>query len=255
DADNVVSFTENEIYFLIPLDDEKRDAYLQTVAEAALDAVLSGEADPRALIDALGRAASERRLLVYSDHENEERELAASSVGGVLPGGDAPFAGVATINGGGNKLDYYLEQTLEYRLIGCTSDGGRRGEITVTYTNTAPTDEELPLYIDARSDLPLRPNGLPQSRQGQHFFFTQVYATPGASLVSATQDGEPISVEQGRERGHTVLRTGVTLDPGATTTLIFEVAEPPTQGEIATFATPLVKAEIPSADTRKCGAE
>ncbi|HEX5016145.1 MAG TPA: DUF4012 domain-containing protein, partial [Actinomycetes bacterium] len=47
DADNVVSFTENEIYFLIPLDDEKRDAYLQTVAEAALDAVLSGEADPR----------------------------------------------------------------------------------------------------------------------------------------------------------------------------------------------------------------
>ena len=82
------------------------------------------------------------------------------------------------------QLDYYLEQTLEYRLIGCTSDGGRRGEITVTYTNTAPTDEELPLYIDARSDLPLRPNGLPQSRQGQHFFFTQVYATPGASLVS-----------------------------------------------------------------------
>ncbi|MGB2840554.1 MAG: DUF4012 domain-containing protein, partial [Actinomycetes bacterium] len=109
-ADNVVSFTENEIYFLIE-DDAERDAYLQTVAEAALDAVFSGEADPRALIDALGKAAGERRLLVYSDRVNEQRQLAASSVGGALPGDGAPFAGLATINGGGNKLDYYLGQS------------------------------------------------------------------------------------------------------------------------------------------------
>ena len=39
DADNVVPFTENEIYFLIE-DDAERDEYLQQVAEAALDAVL-----------------------------------------------------------------------------------------------------------------------------------------------------------------------------------------------------------------------
>ena len=84
DADNVVSFTENEIYFLIE-DDDARDAYLQQVSEAALDAVFSGEADPRALIDALGRAAGERRLLVYSERGNEQRQLAASSVGGSLP--------------------------------------------------------------------------------------------------------------------------------------------------------------------------
>jgi hypothetical protein len=252
---NVVPFTENEIYFLIPDDDAARDAYLQQVSEAALDAVFSGEADPRALMDALGRAASERRLLVYSDRSHEERELAASSVGGTLPGGDAPFAGLATINGGGNKLDYYLEQSLDYELTGCAADGGRRSQITVTYRNDAPGDGSLPLYIDARSDLPRAPDGLPQSRNGQSFFWSQVYATPGASLVSATQDGRPVQVEQGREQGHTVFRTGITLDAGASTTLVFEVAEPPTQGEISTFVTPLVKPVSANADTRKCGAD
>jgi hypothetical protein len=192
---------------------------------------------------------------VYSDRGKEERELAASSVGGALPGGGVPFAGLATINGGGNKLDYYLEQSLDYQLIGCTPDGGRRGQITVTYTNDAPGDGSLPLYVDQRLDLPPRPEGLPQSRNGQSFFWSQAYSTAGASLVSATQDGKPIEVEQGREQGHTVFRTGITLDAGASTTLVFEVAEPPTDGDISTFVTPLVKPVSEHADTRKCGAD
>jgi hypothetical protein len=253
-ADNVVSFTENEIYFLID-DDAARDAYLQTVAEAALDAVFSGEADPRALIDALGKAAGERRLLVYSDRVNEQKQLAASSVGGALPGDGAPFAGLATINGGGNKLDYYLGQSLTYELLGCTPDGGRRGQITVTYENTAPSDGTLPLYIGARGDRPLGPDGQLQNGNGDTFFFSQVYATAGSSLVSAVQDGKPVDVEQGREQGHTVFRAGIELPAGASTTLVFEVAEPPAPGELSTFVTPLVKPITVDADTRKCGAD
>jgi hypothetical protein len=253
-SENVVSFTENEIYFLIE-DDAERDAYLQTVAQASLDAVFSGEADPKALLDALGRAADERRLLVYSDRVNEQKQLAASSVGGALPGDDAPFAGLATINAGGNKLDYYLDQSLSYELIGCTPDGGRRGQITVTYKNTAPGDGSLPLYIAARGDLPLGPDGQLQNGNGDSFFYSQVYATAGSSLVSAVRDGEPIEVTQGREQGHTVLQTGVELGAGESTTLVFEVAEPATDGDISTFVTPLVKPITQDADTRKCSAD
>ncbi len=253
-ADNVVSFTENEIYFLIE-DDAERDEYLQQVAEAALDAVFSGKADPRALLDALGRAAGERRLLVYSEQVNEQKQLAASAVGGALPGDDAPFAGVATINGGGNKLDYYLGQSLTYELVGCTPDGGRRSQITVTYENTAPGDGSLPLYVAARSDRPLRPDGQPQNGNGDHFFFSQVYGTAGSSLVSAVRDGDPVAVEQHREQGHTVFRAGIELAAGASTTLVFEVAEPATSGELSTFVTPLVKPISTDADTRKCSVD
>jgi hypothetical protein len=250
-ADNVVSFTENEIYFLIE-DDAERDAYLQAVAEAALDAVLSGDADARALIDALSRAASERRLLVYSDRVAEQDQLAASAVGGSLPGDGAPFAGVATINGGGNKLDYYLGQSLSYELLGCTDSGARRSQITVRYKNTAPADGSLPLYIDARGDMPLGPDGRLRSGGGDHFFFSQVYATARSSLISAAQDGKPIDVEQGREQGHTVFRAGIELPAGTATTLVFEVAEPQVEGELRTFVTPLVKPTQIDADTRKC---
>lgn len=253
-ADNVVSFTENEIYFLIE-DDAERDAYLQVIAQASLDAVFSGKADPRALIDALGRAAGERRLLVYSERVNEQKQLAVSSVGGALPGDAAPFAGLATINGGGNKLDYYLGQSLTYELIGCTPDGERRSQITVTYQNTAPGDGSLPLYVDARSDRPLGPDGLPRSGNGDHFFFSQVYATAGSSLVSAVRDGEPLAVQQGLEEGHTVVRSGIELAAGASTTLVFEVAEPPADGDLSTFVTPLVKPATVNADTRKCSAD
>lgn len=252
-SDNVVSFTENEIYFLIE-DDDERDAYLQTVARASLDAVFSGKADPRALIDALGKAAGERRLLVYSDQVNEQKQLAESLVGGALPGDAAPFAGLATINGGGNKLDYYLEQSLAYELIGCTPDGGRRGQLTVTYTNNAPGDGSLPIYVDARSDRPLDANGQPLSGNGDHFFYSQVYATAGSFLVSAVQDGKQVAVEQHREQGHTVLRMGIELPAGESTTLVFEVAEPAADGEITTFVTPLVKPVTQDADTRKCTA-
>ncbi|HUV48776.1 MAG TPA: hypothetical protein VMX11_07330, partial [Actinomycetes bacterium] len=89
---------------------------------------------------------------------------------------------------------------------------------------------------------------------GDQFLFSQVYATAGSSLVSAVQDGKPIEVEQGREQGHTVFRAGIELPAGTSTTLVFEVAEPQTEGELSTFVTPLVKPVDIDADTRKCSA-
>jgi hypothetical protein len=252
DSDNVVSFTENEIYFDIS-DDAARDAYLQTVAQASLDAVLSGKADPRALLDAFGESAGQRRLLVYSDRANEERQLEASEVGGALPNGNEPVAGLATINGGGNKLDYYLRQSLDYQVIECLPDGSRRSQITVTYDNTAPS-KGLPIYIDARSDLPLRPDGEARDANGDSFFYTQAYATPGSTLISAERDGQPLSVEQGKERGLAVIRAGIEVDAGASTTLTYEIIEPPTSGNVATFVTPLVKPAAVTADMTECGA-
>jgi hypothetical protein len=125
----------------------------------------------------------------------------------------------------------------------------------VTYKNNAPGDGSLPLYVAGRNDRPLDANGQAPSGNGDHFFFSQVYATAGSSLVSAVQDGKPLAVEQQREQGHTVFRTGIELAAGASTTLVFEVAEPATDGDITTFVTPLVKPVTQDADTRKCTAD
>ena len=119
-ADNVVEFTESEIYALYPLDDAARDAYLQQVSEAALDAVLSGTADPqrsgRGSRKGGGRTSAAHLLRPQGRASDAWRR---SSLGGVIPDDAAPFAGLATINGGGNKLDYYLGRDLDYQVLGC----------------------------------------------------------------------------------------------------------------------------------------
>ena len=250
-SENVVSFTENEIYSLIP-DDAARDAYLQQVSEAALAAVLSGRADPRALVDALGRAAAERRLLIYSADAGEQRVLATTSVSGVIPDDAAPFAGLATINAGGNKLDYYLGQQLDYQVVGCESDGSRSTKIVATFNNSAP-DHGLPLYVAGRLDRPLKPDGTPRDGNGDTRFYAQIYTTAGAVLAGAERDGKPLAVAQGRERGRPVYLVPVELAAGASTELVFRLLEPPTSGAPRTFVSPLVKPVSATADDTSCG--
>ena len=250
-ADNVVDFTENEIYFLIP-DDKERDEYQQEIASAALKALLSGQADPRALIEVLGRAAGERRLLVYSTDKDEEDVLATTAVGGVIPDDDAPFAGMSLINGGGNKLDYYLSQSMDYQVVACAPDGSRETQIVVNFKNSAP-NHGLPLYVDGRSDRPLRPDGQPQHGNGDHLFYAQIYTTQGTALVGATRDGKSIEVSQGQEQGHPVYRVPVELKAGKRTELVFQLSEPPATGTPETFLTPLVKPAEVTADDTSCG--
>lgn len=249
---NVVAFAENGIYFKYPNDDDRRDAYLQEITRAALDSVLTGQTDATALVKALGLSAGERRLLVYSDHSDEEKLIEQTSVSGSIPDDPAPFAGLGIINGAGGKLDYYLRDSLDYQVVGCADDGTRHSEITVTLSNTAP-DTKLPRYVDARITSPLRPDGQRQRANGANFTYAQVYATQGATLVSARRDGKPLAVDQGQELGHPVFRAGVKLEPGASTTLVFTLTEPATEGAVQTFATPLVKTTQVTADDRQCG--
>jgi len=255
DSKNLVPFTENEIYGVIS-DDAKRDEYLQTIAKAAFKKILSGEGSPRRLLDALGRAAGERRLLLWSADPSEERVLATTSVGGVIPTGPQPFAGLAVINAAGNKLDYYLRQSLDYRLESCSADGSRATSLTVTLRNTARPGADLPAYVDSRLDLPYGPGGLPQQRGGDQFVYAQVYGSQGALLDSASLDGRPVDVAVGTERGKPVFRVPVTIPAGGEVTLVLRLAEPAlpsgTDPTPLTFVTPLVQPTSVTADAQGC---
>jgi hypothetical protein len=163
------------------------------------------------------------------------------------------MAGLAVINAGGNKLDYYLDASMDYQVVGCRSDGSRLTRITVTVDNTAPAHGTgLPLEVIARLDWPLRPNGLPESGHGQSFDYVQVYAAQGATLVKATQDGKPADVLPGEELDHPVYRVPMTIDAQGRTVLTFDLLEPASSASVATFATPMVKSVPISADSRQC---
>ena len=112
-ADNVVDFTENGIYLLYPHSDHRRNVYQQEIASKAMDALLSGDASPQSLVDALGQAASERRLLVYSDAS----ERAARTARHLGQWCDPEWSGTAC---GRRRDQWWGEQT---RLLPARQDG------------------------------------------------------------------------------------------------------------------------------------
>ena len=64
---------------------------------------------PRELLDALGKAVSERRIAVWSSSPADQTLLEETPLAHVIPDDPAPYAEVVINNLGGNKLDYYLQ--------------------------------------------------------------------------------------------------------------------------------------------------
>ncbi len=94
------------------------------------------------LLDALGRAVSERRIAVWSSFPEEQALLEQTPLAHIIPDDPAPYAGVVINNLGGNKLDYYLDRHIEYVADGCDGDM-RTSTVTVRLTNTVTDPESL----------------------------------------------------------------------------------------------------------------
>jgi hypothetical protein len=252
-AADVVRYVESGVYRAHPHSDTRRNAAFQQVAEAAFQQLLSGHDNAKALVDALVRAAGERRLLVYSTHPDEQRLLQTTAVSGEIPQTPGPFAGMAVINASGNKLDYYLSGALRYDLLGCRPDGSRDTRITVTLTNSTPAGGAgLPLVVAERLDLTSGPRSPAHAKGGQDYDYLQVYGAAGARLISVQQDGKPIQAWTGAERGHPVYRIGVATNPQSTTVVTFDLVEPASSAPVRTFASPMVKSVPILADATQC---
>ena len=75
-AANVVSKTMETAYVRFASRPSARKAYLTEVAGAVVQRLLAERGDPAALVRALGRGAGERRVLLYSDHPDEQARSA-----------------------------------------------------------------------------------------------------------------------------------------------------------------------------------
>ena len=250
-ASNAVELTMKDVYERYPTgaDNPVRDAYLQRVAGAVFERLLSGQGEPKALADQLGKAAGEQRLLVYSSHEEEQQQLEQTSLSGVVPRTERPFAGLVVNNYSGSKLDYYLDRTLDYRRSSCVGDDGTSpSTITVRLTNSAP--KGLPPYVDQRLDLGSFPGKPPR---GANTDYVEILATNGAELAGATLDGEELLVTGAHAQGHSVFGFNVTLLAGQTRTIVLKLSEPPneTAPELMT-PQPLVRDMSQQASTQGC---
>jgi len=249
-ADNVVKLTESQSYARFT-DNIARKNYLQAIAGAVVAKTTSGGgASTTGLLTALGRAAGEGRLAVYSGVPGEQQVLAGTPLGRLVPDTPAPYAGLVVNNAAGNKLDYYLGRSINYSAGDCSART-RTSTVTVTLNNGAPTSG-LPDYVTTRFD---RGPGAPGTARTK----VSLYATAGAQLTSVTVDGVPTTAAAAAELGHPVFTVDLLSPPSGTQVLQFQLIEPTAAGAAQVPVQPLVlpmdvRVDVPDCASRRTGA-
>ncbi len=189
----------------------EQDQYFAGVARVMFDVVAQGLGDPRAVLAALGRAADERRLLVWSAHPDEQRTIDGTAVSGMLPRHDAdqPTVGVFLNDGTGAKLGYYLSFAADLRPSGCLAEGRQELKLRLTIRSTAPSSGLSP------SVLGMGLAGVPYTIRTNVLVFSPV----AGAVRSASVDGVPSGFGTGQESGRAVGVLTVDVAPGSTRTI------------------------------------
>lgn len=232
---NLVKLVESDAYALIN-GESARDQFFADVGKAVYQAVTAGSGNTTSLLEALGRSVSEGRLLVSSNHADEEKVLATTALGGALPHDPGPFLAVLTQNSAASKLDYWTRRAVDYRWQP-RPDGSGIATITVRVLNAAP--DGLPDYVRYRLDLG-GPGGNPD---GQNKVWLSVYTGVGSQLLGASLDGQATTLSRDSEDGHPVVSTFLSLDRGKPRTLVLQVWEPPAGKLLTVRQQPLVTPE------------
>lgn len=221
-AANVVDLTERANYAMYR-DPVERKVFLLDVAHAAAERLLTAAGDPQrrpALLMGLYQVLRNGQMTAWSAHTPEQRQLAVRPVGGSLPQGAAPYAGLVINNAAGTKLDYYLDRTLDWSAGRCTP-AGREVTVKVVLANRAPSSG-LPTYVTDRLDKPAY-----ATRKGDNRLLVSYFATEGAGLAGVTIDGRRAFAAAAAERGHPVFTLDVEVPAGRSRTVTLHLLEPP----------------------------
>ncbi|MEI8082267.1 MAG: DUF4012 domain-containing protein [Actinomycetes bacterium] len=247
-ADNVVELTMSTAYMRFADDNVARKKYLQDIAGAVVKKMTGPIQSPRQLIDALGKAAGEGRISVWSALPADQKLLEQTPLAHAVPNDDAPYAQVIINNLAGNKMDYYLTREIEYAADGCDGDM-RNSTITVRLTNTS-TDQPLPDYVAGSEglaqEIPLKvPPGTMVSS-------VRVLATKGAKLMSVSSIGERTDAITHVENGRPSFEVQVAIPPGQSGDLTFRLMEPTSPGKPRVPVQPLIDAVNPRVSVPEC---
>lgn len=215
-ADNVVDWTLNRLYLLYGEDNPERKEQLSTIADAVWSRLLSdGHVDMEKVARALGRAASERHLVVYSSHPEEQQLLEQVGIAGSVEDSAGDYLMLVGQNFGQNKMDYYISRNIVYTGV-LTTDGDLDGEVEVTVTNHAPPGVEISPHVGGEPAKTGRASGV------AHTFFS-LFVPERVQLRTVLRDGvETSGFQNSTELGKRRLSTLVTVAPGEAQKLSFK---------------------------------
>ena len=246
---NVVELTESTLYARFPTDQAARKQYLQDIATQVVKKLTKPVESPRKLLEALGRAVSQRRISVWSSSPSDQELLEQTPLAHVIPDDPAPYAEVVINNLGGNKMDYYLDRDIEYAADGCDGDT-RLSTVTVRLTNTLADPAGLPDYVAGK--LGFIPGLAENIPRGAMLTSVRLLATKDAQIISALVNGKRVRVYGGTERGHPSFEAQIAIDPGKTAEITFRLQEPVRPGEAQVPVQPLIDNVVPKVAVPTC---
>ncbi|MEV5744010.1 DUF4012 domain-containing protein [Microbispora rosea] len=235
-AGNVVDLTERAAYERYP-DPAERKKYLIRLAAAVSDALIASNPQPARLLPVLSGLAADRRVQIWTRREDEERRLAATPLGGVLPERPGPYAALVVNNSAGTKLDYYLGRSLTYELGPCRPDGMRQTTVRIGLANDVPRGH-LPGYVTDRLDSPRRSH-VP----GSNLLWVSLYGAVGAEATGMRVDGRPSGFYTEYERSHPIFSSVLEFAPRQTRTVELDLLEPYSAAPPVVPVQPLVRAQ------------
>jgi hypothetical protein len=214
-AQDAVGMLLNQVYAQIA-DPAQQDGFFKVAAKSVFDAVSSGQGEPKAVLASLVTATEQRRIMLWSGNAREQALLAPTRLGGSLtsPPSSTPHIGVFLNNGGGSKLDYFLDHRVDVTSSRCQAG---RQHLTVT--------------LGLRSQVPADPGGLSDSiaknavgiPRGLIRITLFVYAPAGGYLDAATYDGQQRELAERTHDGRTVVAQTVDVEPGSKHTLTYRM--------------------------------
>jgi hypothetical protein len=246
--DNVVELTESTAYVRFAADNAARKAYLQDVAAAVVRKMTGHVDSPRQLLDALGRAVSERRIAVWSSSAEQQQLLQQTPLAHEVPDDSAPYAGLVINNLAGNKVDYYVTREIEYTADGCESST-RKSTVTLRLTNTVSDVPSLPEYVSGQGGIKDQLRDIPW---GSAVSSVTLLATKGSALAGAFVNGTRVPVFRGVERGHPTFESQLVVLPQKTVEIKFELSEPTVPGAPRVPVQPLRDNPVPVVSVPQC---
>jgi hypothetical protein len=232
---NVVPTLLSTVYSEID-EPELQDVYFAGVAHEVFGALAAGKADPSVLVSALSKAASERRVLLWSANADEQATISGYPLGGAISGSAVPPAqfGVYFNDGTGAKMDYYIKRTVQL-VQECSTDGYGRVKVRVTSMNSAPRDAavSLPEYVTGGGVFGVPP-GTVQTN-------VVAYGPAQANIENAYIAGKKTGFASQRHAGRPVGTVTVRLAPGQSSTVEFSFGKIVQHTEPVVSVTPTVQ--------------
>ena len=215
DADNAVAILANEEFIHFSDDNSLRIEFVQALIKSLWHDLVSRKLPSLpTLANDLLPALRGGHLMLYSETPQAERFFEAVHVAGPMPSVRGDFLGVVTQNGEGNKIDWYLRRSIDYRAVLNRTTDQITAVLTLKLHNSSPTSGLPSLIIDPEP-------GVAATIPGESELYVSVYSpweADGSSL-----NGVPLVMTDQQELGRFVYSAFVKVPAGDTVTIVLHL--------------------------------